>query len=328
MVGYENYKRRFDWGGTFYRAVTESSDTLGLTKVITNIGEANIAYPFDNARRISLSFGIRNDRTVYETDINNIFSIIYPDVNRTFALTHLEYVYDNTLNPAQNIWDGLRYKFFIDWNTDISKEKNNSGKYNFNWGFDARYYYPIYRNFIWAGRAAGNFSWGNQKTIYYLGGEDGWVNPSFNANNKPAQDQSYAFQSLALNLRGFEQNVANGNNALIINSEFRLPVFTTFFNKSITNKFLNNFQVIQFIDLGNAWNGSYNSFQRPETIYGDPTSVQVKIKAGGIGPFAGGYGFGARSSLLGYFLKVDAAWPMVGFFRGKPMWYFSLGLDF
>ncbi|MEI9933820.1 MAG: hypothetical protein WDM71_03000 [Ferruginibacter sp.] len=45
MVGYENYKRRFDWGGTFYRAVTESSDTLGLTKVITNIGEANVAYP-------------------------------------------------------------------------------------------------------------------------------------------------------------------------------------------------------------------------------------------------------------------------------------------
>jgi hypothetical protein len=32
--------------------------------------------------------------------------------------------------------------------------------------------------------------------------------------------------------------------------------------------------------------------------------------------------------LFGYFLKVDAGWPMVGLFTGKPIWYFSLGLDF
>jgi hypothetical protein len=56
--------------------------------------------------------------------------------------------------------------------------------------------------------------------------------------------------------------------------------------------------------------------------------LQVKQKAGGIGPFAGGYGFGARSTLLGYFLKYDVAWPMNVFFKGKPVMYFSLGLDF
>ena len=33
----------------------------------------------------------------------------------------------------------------------------------------------IYKNFIWAGRAAADFSWGNQKFIYYLGGVDGWL---------------------------------------------------------------------------------------------------------------------------------------------------------
>jgi len=56
--------------------------------------------------------------------------------------------------------------------------------------------------------------------------------------------------------------------------------------------------------------------------------VSVRLKAGGLGPFAGGYGFGARSTLLGYFLKVDAAWEMNGIFRGKPMWYFGMGIDF
>ena len=56
--------------------------------------------------------------------------------------------------------------------------------------------------------------------------------------------------------------------------------------------------------------------------------VQVKIKAGGVGPFAGGYGFGARSTLLGYFLRFDAGWEMNGLFRGKPKYYFAMGLDF
>ena len=54
----------------------------------------------------------------------------------------------------------------------------------------------------------------------------------------------------------------------------------------------------------------------------------IKIKAGGLGPFAGGYGFGVRSTVLGYFLRFDAGWEMKGFFQGKPMLYFAMGLDF
>jgi len=56
--------------------------------------------------------------------------------------------------------------------------------------------------------------------------------------------------------------------------------------------------------------------------------VLVKVKAGGLGPFAGGYGFGARSMLFGYFVKYDVGWPMSGFFKGRPVMYVSLGLDF
>jgi hypothetical protein len=59
----------------------------------------------------------------------------------------------------------------------------------------------------------------------------------------------------------------------------------------------------------------------------NPT-VLVKLKAGGVGPFAGGYGFGARSTLLGYFVRFDVAWQMNGFFSGKPQTYLALGLDF
>ena len=158
-----------------------------------------------------------------------------------------------------------------------------------NIGFDARHYLQIYRNIIWAVRAAGDFSWGKQKLIYYLGGVDNWLmfgknqraDGTFrylNPSNIPDPATTYAFQSLAVNLRGFIQNTANGNNALVINSEVRAPVFSSFFNKPINNAFLRNFQVVQFIDLGTAWNGQYNKIARPSVVYAAPGNpVAVKL---------------------------------------------------
>lgn len=343
FISYQNYKRRIDWGLTYYRNVQQAGDQFGnfLGRFFTNLYQVNVAYPFDETKSIRLTTGIRSDKFVYASQSPG--TLVLPDEKTIFSTTHLEYVYDNSLNPTMNIWNGLRYKFFIDWNRQVNKVQFADGPTTFNFGFDARYYYPILRNFIWAGRAAGDFSWGNQKMIYYLGGVDGWLmfgqnqkfddngnlikERYFNTGNPEALDQDYAFQSLAVNMRGYIQNVANGNNAVVINSEFRLPVFSTLFNRPINNSLLRNFQIIQFIDLGTAWNGAYDKFKRPEVVYGQPP-VQVKVKAGGVGPFAGGYGFGARSTLLGYFVKFDAGWPMSGFFKGKPIMYVSLGLDF
>jgi len=344
LMSYQNYKRRIDWGLTYYRTTQEGSIPLSAgaynapAKLYTNLYQGNVAYPIDNSKRVSLTFGIRSDKIVFLTDFVNSSSLILPDSKKMYATTHMEYVYDNTLNPTQNIWNGLRYKFYFDWNTDISKEKFNNGKYNFNFGADVRYYYPIYRNFIWAGRAAADFSWGSEKTIYYLGGIDSWMqfggnkksdgtDRYFNTQNPPNANVDYAFQSLAENLRGHIQNVANGNNNIVLSSEFRLPVFTTLFNRPINNAFLRGFELTQFIDMGTAWSGGLKGIGRPATIYGLPP-VQIIKKAGGVGPFAGGYGFGARGTLLGYFLKFDAGWPMDTFFKSRPIFYLSMGLDF
>lgn len=352
ILRFSNLRKRFDWGLMYYRNVQEVTfspfgDTTGVYfpgKLVSNLYQGSVSYPFDEIRSLRLNIGVRKDKEI-ESGIDPV-SLSAPAASKTYGLVHLEYVYDNTLNPAQNIWDGIRYKAYIDLNTQINKLPiGQLGRNTFNFGFDARAYFPIYRNFIWAGRVAGDFSWGNQKLIYYLGGIDNWFmfgsnqktdkNGStsyryFNPANRPAPDQNYAFQSLAVNLRGFIQNAANGNNATVINSEFRLPVFTTLLDKPINNAFVRNFQLIQFIDLGTAWNGAYDKIGRPYITYqdGQNPTVSVNLKAPGIGPFLGGYGFGARSTLLGYFLKFDAGWPMNGFFRGKPIYYFSMGLDF
>ncbi|MCA6450921.1 MAG: hypothetical protein IM584_04135 [Chitinophagaceae bacterium] len=334
FFSYQNLRRRFDWGLTYYRSnVSNFYSTSFNTMLYTNLYQFNISYPFNEVKSFRATVGLRSDRGVLRSYNNNSG---YPDPNALkfndtvtrYIVSRFEYVHDNTINPTQNIWNGLRYKIYFDVNMPTFKTAMNNGKSTLNLGFDARYYHKIYRNFIWAGRAAGDFSWGGQKILYYLGGVDGWISPKFN-NNQPAADQTYAFQSLTLNMRGYNQNIANGNNAVVINSEFRFPVFSTLLNRPINNAFLRNFQLVQFLDLGTAWNGKYNGIKRPgEVITAPNTPILVRIDAGGLGPFAGGYGFGIRSTALGYFVKLDAGWPMKGLFLGKPVWYFSLGFDF
>lgn len=336
FASFQNLRRRIDWGLTYYRLVqndfpiynpnTEPIKTLLSNKLFSNIYMANFSFPFDQVRSIRATVAYRSDRVVLKTDANFPSALGYQDTLLRYGMARLEYVHDNTINPDLNIWNGLRYKIYMDVASRLVSGDQLGGN-TFNFGTDIRYYYPIYRNFIWAGRGAADVSWGNQKLIYYLGGVDGWIAPKFNNANRPAPDATYAFQSLALNLRGYKQNAANGNNAVVINSEFRLPIFTTFFNRPVNNAFLRNFQVVQFLDLGTAWNGQFKKIGRPDEIYGIPP-VQVRIKTAGVGPFIGGYGFGMRSTLLGYFLRLDAGWPMGGFFNGKPQWYFAMGLDF
>ncbi|HSC54105.1 MAG TPA: hypothetical protein VLC98_10805 [Phnomibacter sp.] len=340
FLDYQNMRRRIDWGMQYYRA---TNSDVGLTppnstfyypgKIITSIYQGNIAYPLDKIRRVQLQGGMRFDKLL----LSAVDPVSLKTESETIKYANLraEYVYDNSLLKTKNIYNGLRWKVYTDVIAGLEKSQlqpseDPKRQFTFNVGADARYYVPIHRNFIWALRGAMDISWGNQKLIYYLGGADSWITPKFNQQNRPDPNERYIYQSLAVNLRGFQQNVANGNNAMVMNSELRLPVVSTFFNKPVNNAFLRNLQLVQFIDLGTAWVGTFDGIKRPSVRYSnDPNNpVIVDMKAGGIGPFAGGYGFGARSTLLGYFLKVDAGWPMNGFFSKKPAWYFAMGFDF
>lgn len=343
-------KRRMDYSFIYYRqtnigqvsGVGTNPNRIYEGKQFSNLYQGVLKYPLDRVRSLRLSAGIRTDKILIRAGLGDSSSLKINDINKqTFALARLEWVHDNTINRTTNILNGFRYKIYADLLSQINEPRAGldlkKNALNFNVGADLRYYYPIYRNFIWAGRAAADFSFGEQKIVYYLGGVDGWMFPKYNELPSPfdgaGQSNRYAYQSLAVNMRGYNQNIANGNNAVVINSEFRLPVFTTLFNKPINNAFLRNFQLVQFVDFGSAWAGDIKNMKRPSISFGGspggtPPPATVLIKAGGIGPFAGGYGFGARSTLLGYFLRLDAAWDMNVFFKGKPIWYFAMGIDF
>ncbi|HMP86163.1 MAG TPA: hypothetical protein PKE63_02735 [Lacibacter sp.] len=352
FLRYDNLRKRIDWGAAYYRSTLStglfSGTSIFPAKQLTNIYQGNVTYPFNEVQSLRFIAAVRREEFIVKSDDLIPGSLTAPMLNENFLNVRAEYVHDNTINTATNIWHGLRYKAWFELYNRLGGSFKGSGRaadgnLTFNTGFDARHYLKIYRNFIWAVRAGGDFSWGDNKLLYYLGGTDGWLmlgdnavirngvirERYFNTSNKPALDQSYVYESLAVNLRGFTQNAANGNNAVVINSELRLPVFATLFNKPINNAFLRNFQLVQFVDLGTAWNGRYNRIGRPEVVYNEPGSpLSVIVRAPGVGPFLGSYGFGARSTLLGYFIRFDAGWPMSGFFERAPVMHVSLGLDF
>ncbi|MGX5818429.1 hypothetical protein ACWKWU_09550 [Chitinophaga lutea] len=334
-------KKRFDYKFSYYRKVDKAALTFSEPgsgpdypiKNKTNIFQLEVRYPFDVVRSLRLYGGIRTDEMVILA--NDIPSLKQDNYKETNAVARLEYVHDNTLNPAINIFKGTRYKLYGDMMAQIKSNRNElfgqptpKGKFTYNMGGEIRHYVEIHRNFIWATRFAADLSWGSRKLIYFLGGVDNWLVKPDIYRNTPVNPDNYAYQTLAVNMRGYKQNIKNGNNVMLMNTELRLPVFTTFLDKPINSAFLRNMQLMAFVDIGTAWNQKLSFKDANYTTYTSEDGIVVRIKEGFLGPFVGGYGPGIRTTLLGYFMRVDAGWPMTGFFRGKPLVTWSMGIDF
>jgi hypothetical protein len=196
-------------------------------------------------------------------------------------------------------------------------------------GVDFRHYIKVHRTIIWANRFAASTSFGDNKLIYYLGGVDNWVSPKFDVSTPIDYSQNYIYQTLATNLRGFNQNIRNGNSFALISSEIRIPVFRYFANRPLKSDFLNNFQIVGFGDIGTAWTGlnpySIENSLFTRIIQRPPLLVTVELQKE---PIVGGFGFGLRSRIFGYFLRGDIAWGVEDWEVLPSKFYFSLCLDF
>ncbi|MBA3828036.1 MAG: hypothetical protein H0X33_03785 [Taibaiella sp.] len=340
FLQYENFERRIDWGLLFLHSETYNNqlvtaiDNTGqpvaqqaeLQRSITNMVQANFTYPLDRVRSVRFHTALRQDASYLKAaDTLSLYDI--PHNVQYTSMNRLEFVYDNTKTTALNIRYGFRYKFY----GEVLYGLTNGNRSCYNLGTDFRYYHKIYRNFIWATRIAAEHSEGNNKVIFYLGGVDNWISPRYD-DYVPANGGPYGYQAIATNLRGYDQNSRNGNTYALVNTELRLPIFTTFLHRPIQSSILKNLQAIAFVDAGSAWNGllptqdnNNNNYQFPSPIspQGNVTlNIAVPYSTG----VAVGYGLGLRSMLLGYFIRADAAWNLEG--KTKPQWYFAIGTDF
>jgi len=106
-------------------------------------------------------------------------------------------------------------------------------------------------------------------------------------------------------------------------------VFSYLLPNPISASFIRNFQLIAFGDIGTAWTGinPYDPSNSLYTsyIYNGSLTISVTQQKD---PLVGGIGFGARTTLLGYFVRGDVAWGIEDAHINKPVFYLSFSLDF
>ncbi|HMN33489.1 MAG TPA: hypothetical protein PKA54_08950 [Chitinophagaceae bacterium] len=334
FLQYNNFRKRVDWGLLYFHHATTNlydlrrnsypyySPYLTSGRVSMDYLQANVSYPLNLLTSIRMQLGIRYDKI--KILAKDKYSVEMPNDNQVWAVSRAEIVYDNAYSPILNIWHGSKLKLFGEYQYKM----NNTTKGFYAFGFDLRNYLPIYKKSILASRLASSFSGGNAKVLYLLGGVDNPLNAKRDENTSIDYTQNYAFQSLATNMRGYNQGFRNGNSYLILNEEIRIPIWSTFFKRQAKSPFLKNLQLVAFSDIGSAWKGIIpdednikqnnviNTGNSPVTVYLDNSTYN----------FGWGYGLGLRAKLLGYFIRTDFAWNIEGI--KKPLIHLSLATDF
>jgi len=341
LVSVENLKKRLDKQIVFHRQVFNNVDNNNFfQKTHTHILKYIMKYPFSQVTAAKLTVGGRTDRTaILATDSR---SLNEPNIYKNWVNAKMEFIFDNSRNLGVNLYSGNKMKIFGEAYKQVNKERTDL----YVVGFDFRHYEKIHRSLIFATRIAGSKSFGQSKLIYYLGSVDNWMNfssrnPTFNQSVQIDYSQKWAFQAVATNMRGFSQNIRNGNTFMVINNELRWPIFRYLANRPINSDMINNFQIIGFFDIGTAWTGAtpysdenkYNQEIRPELPPGSPPNAQpqgpiVLIVDKDKEPIVYGYGFGLRTRLLGYFIRADWAWGIEDQVIQPSVFYLSLSLDF
>lgn len=327
LLGFVNYKQQLDREIYFHRSSYDlgymvSNSPLYVKHRVHELHYV-LRYPFSEVLALKTSAMLQNDKAiVLITDLN---SAQYKGYNDFWGSLKVDLTFDNTRELGKNLYQGMRYKIFGEYYRLIGKNATHMEVV----GFDVRHYTRIHRNFIWANRLAGSTSFGKSKLLYYMGGVDNWLLPKFNFNNQIDLEENYAFQTLATNMRGFSQNIRNGNTFALWSTELRFPIISYLYQRPLRSEFLQNFQIVGFADVGSAWKG-LNPLSEENTyfttiVYQKPLYVTVKVQKD---PLVAGYGFGFRSSLFGYFIRADWAWGIEEREIQKRIFYLSLNLDF
>jgi len=336
LLTYEDRRKRLDRQIVLHRqAFLNVQGGASLVKIHTHEGRYFLKWPFNEVASVRGAVQYRNDRTVYmATDYGNLLA---KNRYNNWGGFVAEFVFDNTIRRGLNLYNGTRLKVFgelFQGLDSLVKAKNEDNRFKQDlWvvGVDVRHYQKVHREIVWATRFAASTSFGHQKLIYYMGGVDNWLIPKFDNSVRVATDQNYAYQTLATPMRGFYQNIRNGNSFAVINSELRVPLFRYLFNRPMRSDFLNTFQVVGFGDVGTAWTGrdpysEENSLNT--TIIGAPGNPISVILKNHQEPIVGGYGFGLRARIWGYFVRLDWSWGVVDRVILPRLTYLSFSLDF
>ena len=322
MLKFNDLSKRIDKELTFQRQANLLFFDQAVVKVHTHQAQYRLSYPFSELASLRATIMYRHDRLVVKSTDN--FTLGLPNSSDQTVGAKLEYVYDSSRPRGLNLWTGWKLKAFAEYYKQPDGLRTDMQVL----GVDLRHSLRVHRDIIWVTRLASSTSLGSRKVLFLMGGVDNWLFPKVNADNPIDGTQNYFYQSLVLPVRGFFYNTRNGNSFAVVNTELRVPIFKYLLNKPIRSDFVQNFQIIGFGDLGTAWTGSdpyaeSNSFNT-QVVEQGPLTISIKNQRE---PIVGGYGFGLRTRLLGYFVRADWAWGVDDGRVLPNVFHFSLALD-
>lgn len=343
-IEYQYLKHRIDFGLSFMRKSIQNSGFSSPIKQrdILNSVQLSISYPISSSIRISASPFVQSTKRILFTPNRNN-QLGGGDKVSYYAGGIVELVFDNSYSMGMNMMRGARFKAKASYQKNLQDASKSFGELF----ADFRNYFPIHNEIIFAFRATYGGFFGQSPKSYSVGGMDNWIfrnyavskqndDPLKGLNNSTGIIQSeeaqsnWLFNKYVTNLRGFQYNDIYGSSFLLFNYELRVPIVKYLYHGPINSNFWRNLQLTTFIDMGTAWTGTgpfrnENSLNTKEIKEGNFT---IKVRSYE-DPFLTGYGFGARTLVLGYYLKFDMAWgKRNGILNNDPRYYFTLGYDF
>lgn len=335
---YSYLKHRIDFKLSFNRNIVYPEDNQNYIyhKYSKNEFKLNLSYPINRFLRFELS-PFMSINKFYDLDYRVLNSSPPPFTyyERTnYSGYFLNLLYDNTKKVGMNLEIGSKMKVsFGNYQSKSSEDKNFK-----DFSVDFVHHQKIVNNIILSSRIYYGNSFGNNPFKYLVGGiqnslvnskEDKGINDPLLISN--GGNNTNFLYSKYLNLRGYNLKKFDGYKALVINSEIKIPLIKTVIGKSITSKFLNNLQLIGFFDLGSSWNIN-SPFSKKNDVntwfIREPGSVfQAEIE-NSKNPWLASYGFGLRSYIMDYFIKLDIAKPIEDYKLGQTKFHLSLGYSF
>lgn len=260
----------------------------------------------------------------------NLIEIPKPDEKCSVLGISTRVIYDNTKVKGLNISQGTRAAVGISTYQRIFDKSYSLATFS----GEFKQYTVISGEFIWASRIATQWSFGPNPQLFYLGGVEGYINNRIQDHQglryRSNQLPDFYFTDFATPMRGFIRGARTGRRYIVWNNELRTPLLKYIKRSSMPSALWYNLQLVTFVDIGTAWNRGFPNRNNTElnTAYYELGNISVQV-FNQRSPWVASYGLGLRTVVLGYFLRIDAAWGIEdGYISPKALWTLAIGTDF
>ena len=313
-----------------------------LHKYSKNEFELGASYPFSVKSRITLKPFFATTRFDNSDRVSSSSGRLQFDESEreSYAGGKLEFVFDNSHVNELNSITGTRMKAGVHHYEGLSDSDNSFTKMS----IDFRHYQKIHREIVFATKLFYGSFLGQGAHSYMLGGMDNWILSRYNTDSPSSpvsltkveegievakNNSTLLFSEFVTNLRGFRFAELYGRHAMAANFELRLPIVRYLHSRQVVSNFFRNLQFVGFFDIGSAWTGN-SPFDKENSIGNEVIkegAFEARIK-NFRNPWLSSYGLGVRTVILGYYLKLDTAWPIIDYKVKDPRFTVSIGLDF